>query len=238
MSDNRESTAKFLALVASGSRGDEPVLSPTSGDIAVVFHNVSELRPHPENVAIYGDQPDPDLTDLFGAIMAGDRTEQQLRRFGERATKEGRRILVATLRDYAETSGNFSLPNLLRRFEGFQANRPTPGKPKPAEAARPVLSDKERDYASIADVISRFDRPVGTADLGRFRRRWLEYPPRDASSAFRNRLEEVLAMMVRDGVLRATRTRTGATVYEPGPQFQQHRQRAEAWLPTRPLLCG
>jgi hypothetical protein len=65
---------------------------------------------------------------------------------------------------------------------------------------------------------------VGTADLGRFRRHWLEYPPRDPSSGFRNRLEEVLAAMVRDGVLKAVQTRNGATVYERGPAFEQYRQ--------------
>ena len=83
----------------------------------------------------------------------------------------------------------------------------------------------ERDYASIAQVVARFDRPVGTADLGSFRRRWLEYPPRDPSSGHRNRLEEVLAAMVRDGVLEAIQTRSGATVYERGPRFQEfHRE--------------
>jgi hypothetical protein len=66
---------------------------------------------------------------------------------------------------------------------------------------------------------------VGTADLGRYRRRWLEYPPRDPASGHRNRLEETLASMVRDGVLKAVQTRSGATVYERGPRFEEvHRQ--------------
>jgi len=85
-----------------------------------------------------------------------------------------------------------------------------------------VLTDRERDYRSIADVVARFERPVGSADLDRFRRRWLEYPPRNAASGYRNRLEEVLAAMVKDGVLRATQRAGGATVYSPGERFDQH----------------
>ena len=85
-----------------------------------------------------------------------------------------------------------------------------------------MLSDQERDYRSIADVVARFDGPVGTSHLGRFRRRWLEYPPRDTASGYRNRLEEVLAAMVRDGVLKATRTAGGATFYSPGPAFDEY----------------
>ena len=37
----------------------------------------------------------------------------------------------------------------------------------------------------------------------------------------KNRLEEVLAAMVQDGVLKAVQTRSGATVYERGPGFQE-----------------
>jgi hypothetical protein len=49
-------------------------------------------------------------------------------------------------------------------------------------------------------------------------------PPRDPSSGHRNRLEEVLAAMVRDGVLKAVRTRSGATVYHRGPRFEEVHQ--------------
>ena len=37
-------------------------------------------------------------------------------------------------------------------------------------------------------------------------------------------LEEVLAKMVQDGVLKATRTVKGALVYSPGPNYEQYRQ--------------
>jgi len=89
--------------------------------------------------------------------------------------------------------------------------------------AKVVLSDKQRDYASIISVLDRLGRPVGSGDLGKFRRRWLEYPPRDASSGYRNRLEEVLAQMVADRVLTANRTRQGAWVYVAGPNVEQYR---------------
>jgi len=40
------------------------------------------------------------------------------------------------------------------------------------------------------------------------------------------RLEEVLAKMVEDGVLRATRTAKGAFVYSPGLNYEQYRRAA------------
>ncbi len=168
------------------------------------------------------------LADLLRAIMAGERKEQQVRRFGDRPTRMARKIIVDTIRDYAEQSGNHRLLYLLRQFEGFASNKPMPRtRPEPVKVERPKLSDKDRDYASLADVVARFDRPVSSADFGKYRRRWLEYPPRDPTSGHRNRLEEVLAGMVHDGVLKAIKTRTGATVYSPGPKFEQYRQVAE-----------
>ncbi len=164
------------------------------------------------------------LAALFHAIMAGQRTDQQVKQFGDRVTSLGRPIIVQVIRDYAEKTENYRLLNLLKRFEGFRSNLPAPSTPKPTKAARPQLSDKERDYASIADVIARFERPVGSADLGKYRRRWLEYPPRTPGGGHRNRLEEVLAAMVRDGVLLARRTPAGAMVYSPGPSFDQYRR--------------
>jgi len=84
------------------------------------------------------------------------------------------------------------------------------------------LSDKQRDYASIVSVVDRFDRPIGAAELGKHRRRWLDYPPRDPSSGHRNRLEEVLAKMVKDEVLRATKTSRDALLYSRGPNFGEY----------------
>ncbi len=163
------------------------------------------------------------LVDIFHAIMAGERSDDQRRRFGDRTTRMGRKAIVSTIRSYAESTGNYALLNLLQKFEDPQPNMPTPARRQAVKVVRPVLSDKERDYASILSVIDRLGRPAGSADLGRFRRRWLEYPPRDPTSSHRNRLEEVLAAMTRDGVLRATRTAAGAFVYTPGQNADQYR---------------
>lgn len=164
------------------------------------------------------------LAALFHAIMAGERSEQQAKRFGDRATKIGRQVILQVMRDYAEKTENHRLLYLLKQFEGFRSNQPMPSKPKPVKAAKPQLSEKEQDYSSIASVIARFKRPVGSADLGKYRRRWLDYPPRNSTSGHRNRLEEVLEAMVKDEVLRASRTTAGATVYPPGPNFEMYRQ--------------
>ena len=52
------------------------------------------------------------------------------------------------------------------------------------------------------------------AVLGKVRRRWLERQPRDPSSRHPNRLADVLARMVADGVLLKQGTR-----YVPGPNY-------------------
>ena len=125
--------------------------------------------------------------------------------------------MMQVIRQYAESSGNFHLLSLLNRFDGFKANQPTPQGRRLPKPVRQVLSEKERDYGSILSVLDRLGRPVGSADLGRFRRRWLEYPPRNPNSGFRNRLEEALATMTKEGVLTAIRTAKGAYLYSPGP---------------------
>ena len=170
------------------------------------------------------------LLGVFQAITAGQNTQQQRERFGDGPTRAARPVIIQTIKDYAEKSGNYHLLSLLDRFKGFKANQPSPTRRTPVRTVKPVLSPKERDYRSIVAVIEKFDRPVGSADLGRFRRRWLEYAPRTAGSGYRNRLEETLSMMVRDRVLTAVTTAKGATVYSPGPHFDQYRSTNEAFL--------
>ena len=53
--------------------------------------------------------------------------------------------------------------------------------------------------------------------LGKVRRRWLERPPRDPSSPYPNRLADVLARMVTDGVL----VKQGAR-YVPGRDYARY----------------
>jgi hypothetical protein len=166
------------------------------------------------------------LVALFRAIIAGKNSDEQRAQFGDRITRAARPIIVQVIRGYAESSGNYHLLSLLARFEGFKANQPTlPGR-KIAKTVKPVLPEKERDYASILSVLERLGRPAGTADLGKYRRRWLEYPPRNPASGFRNRLEEVLDSMTKEGVLTAIRTAKGAFVYTPGPNAGSYQQSA------------
>lgn len=158
------------------------------------------------------------LVPLLRAMLDGMSVNEQRRKFGDKATKAGRQVILQTLEEYARSSGQTYLLHLVQRLS---EPREKPTQKKTSER-KPALSDQERDYRSIASVIARFERPVGTADLGRYRRRWLEYPPRSRGSAFKNRLEEVLAQMVEDQVLKATRTNQGAYVYSPGPQFKSY----------------
>lgn len=154
------------------------------------------------------------LTDVFKSILGGMNTEEQRELFGDRRARVARQVISQTIKDYASATENYALLRLLNR----------PSSPKSPTPVRLRLPDKERDYASIIHVLDKFDRPVGTADLGRFRRRWLEYAPRNPASGYRNRLEEVLDLMVREGVLKATRTAKGAVVYTPGEHYEQYRQ--------------
>jgi hypothetical protein len=164
------------------------------------------------------------LVRFFSSMMSGARTAQQYQQFGDRPMRAMRSILKQTVQDYAEKTGNYMLLQMLKRYEDYQGNKPMPQARKPVQVVKPVLSDQQRDYASILLVLDKLSRPAGTAHLGSARRRWLEYPPRDPGSGHRNRLEEVLARMVQDGVLTATRTGQGAFVYSPGPNAHAYRQ--------------
>jgi hypothetical protein len=169
------------------------------------------------------DQAGLPLAAVFRALTSGMSSEQQRATFGDRITRAARSLIVQTIRDYAEATGNYRLQYLLRQFEGFRSTRPMPGGKAHQKVVPPKLSDQERDFRSITQVIARFDHPVGSAQLGSFRRRWLEYPPRDPASEHPNRLSEVLAQMVREGVLKGIQTRQGALVYAPGPNFDLYR---------------
>ena len=140
------------------------------------------------------------LAAMLRAMLAGQGVKQRRRAFGDRAAREGRQIILLAVEDYARSTQNILLLHLLGHLRGDGAEGASLTRGKPTKAVR---SEKERDYGSIVSVVARFDRPVGSADLGRFRRRWLEYPPRNLASGYRNRLEEVLAAMVADGVLPA-----------------------------------
>lgn len=186
----------------------------------IVGDLVSDLR---QKEAAYG----VPLVAFFQAMLAGQRMAALRSNFGDRKARTARQVVIQTIEDYAQRTENYTLLRLVQRF---QAGEPASLQRQAPKAPVPKLEPgKEKDFASIIAVIDRFGgRPVGTSDLGKYRRRWLEYPPRDPASAYRNRLEETLAKMAEEGVLKATVTGKGATVYSPGPHIDNYRQPALA----------
>lgn len=205
------------------------------GDPGTVSHD--EIRGRPDNQAGVGELIGDinvllqlkeaayglPLVALFNAMMAGQRMAEQRKRFGDLVARTGRQIIIQTIKDYATSSGNHYLLQLLQRLKEPEVQLARPVKAPPV--ARPVFSTPQtKDYASILSVVDRMGRPVGTADLGRYRRRWLEYAPRDPASGHPNRMTEVLGQMVRDGVLQTVQTGRGAIAYLPGPNAARYRQ--------------
>ena len=164
------------------------------------------------------------LVDLFNDMMAGMRTAEQRRKYGERAAKFSREFIIQTVKNYAQQSGNYALLNMLTRFADYNPSKPMQPKRKLQKSVKPQLSEKQKDYASIIAVIEKLGRPVGTADLGKYRRRWLDYAPREPNSPYKNRLDATLAAMVEDGVLTRTPTGRGGYAYSPGSNFDTYRQ--------------
>jgi hypothetical protein len=155
--------------------------------------------------------PTMPLADLFLSILQGEGTRFQRSRFGHSTADMGRKMIVQTISQYAQQTGNWSLLNLLDRIQNPDAVRQQPPAPEPSE---PEFSPDERDFRSIVDVLEKNNRSVSMAVLGKSRRRWMERPPRDPSSSQPNRLADVLTKMVQDGVLVKNGTR-----YVPGPDY-------------------
>jgi hypothetical protein len=161
--------------------------------------------------------PQLPLVDLFRSIMAGEGTKIQRSRFGHDRTDQGRQMIVQIIRQYAYQTQNTHLVQLLDRFRDFDATQPNPRRPTPPpKPPKPKYPPDEQDYRSIVDVIERSGRQANLAVLGKLRRRWLERSPRDPTSPHPNRLADVLARMVQDGVL----GKQGAR-YIPGPQYSR-----------------
>jgi hypothetical protein len=108
------------------------------------------------------------LGDLFRAMMAGARSHEQRKLYGDDKARHARQIIVQTVGEYARSTGNRQLQRLLARLRGEVEEEPRKTLTKVAPA--PVLPEKERDYASILSVLDRLNRPVGSADLGKYRR--------------------------------------------------------------------
>jgi len=114
---------------------------------------------------------------------------------------------------------NLYLLRLLDRFSDFSGNRPDLARRplRPAKPPKPVCPPDEADYRSIVDVLEKHGRSVSMLVLGKVRRRWLERPPRNPSSCQPNRLADVLARMVGDGVLAKQGVR-----YVPGREYARY----------------
>ena len=164
---------------------------------------------------------DLNLVDLFISIMRGEGTRVQRGRFGHTKADAGRKIIVQIVQQYAQKTQNQHLMQLLDRFQDFDATRPDPRRQakvqKPPKPPRPSYPPDEQDYRSIVQVLEGHGRSVSMLVLGKVRRRWLERKPRDPASPQPNRLADVLARMVADGVL----MKQGAR-YIPGPHYARY----------------
>jgi hypothetical protein len=163
--------------------------------------------------------PEMPLVDLFMSIMRGEGTRAQRSRFGYSKADMMRKTIVQVIGEYAQRTQNWQLLRLLDRFRDFSGNRPDPTrKPlRPPKPPKPVYPPDEQDYRSIVDVLEKHGRSVSMMILGKVRRRWLERPPRDPASVHPNRLADVLARMIQNGVL----VKQGAR-YVPGPEYGRY----------------
>ena len=125
--------------------------------------------------------PTMPLADLFLSILQGEGTRIQRSRFGHSVADTGRKMIVQTISQYAQQTGNWSLLNLLDRIQNPDPVSQQPPAPEPSE---PELSPDERDFRSIVDVLEKNNRSVSMAVLGKSRRRWMERPPRDPNSSY------------------------------------------------------
>ncbi len=151
--------------------------------------------------------PEIPLVDLFHSMMRGDGTRPK---FGRQAADAGRKIIRDVIRQYAISTDNRRLLSMID---------PKPKQPKPPR--KPDLPPDERDYRSIVSVMARNEQRATLSILGKARRRWLEWAPRDPGSPHPNRLADVLANMVRDGVLVEKKTRAGGRVFLPGTRYEE-----------------
>lgn len=200
-------------IPARGS-ADDHAASEMAGDIVALLRR--------KQVA----HPDLPLVGLFQAMLAGQATRDQRARFGRRAAELGRPIILQAIGEYARATENWHLLRLLQKYQDFDATKPTKPRPQPKPKPTVTLSPDEKDYASIVALMDRFDKSANLAQLGHYRRRWLERKPRNPSSPYPNRMADVLANMVKDRVLERGETRKGGVVYKPGQNYDRYHHMA------------
>ena len=153
------------------------------------------------------------LVNVFNSMMASEPLRIQRSKWGHNATDMSRKVIVQVIGQYARQTGNVALLRLLHRMQEPKEPRP----PKPKSPPKEKLPPDEQDYRSIIDVLEKAGRRATLALLGSKRSRWLGRLPRDPSSPHKNRLYDVLARMVADGVL----AKNGAA-FVPGPLYSRY----------------
>jgi hypothetical protein len=204
---------------ASGVQVDQ-IPDQSSGDWNELVNDILSLLRRQQK-----EHPELPLTDLFGSILSGEPTRSTRSTYGRRESDLGRQVIIQTISDYARSTENRRLLRLLDRFKNFDATQANPtatrSRYQPTKPKPPPLPPDEQDYRSIVDVLERHGQQANLMILGKARRRWLEYPPRDPSSPHPNRLADVLARMVADGVLQEKGTRAGGRLFVPGRRYQE-----------------
>jgi hypothetical protein len=160
---------------------------------------------------------DMPLVPLFRSILNGTGTREQRRRFGHTTADRGRKIIYDTLVQYASNSGNLQLQSLLAKFHDFDATKPAARRPQQQKPAKPkpILSQQERDFRSIVQVLERSGRRASMAIFGSQRSRWRERPSTDPAQ--KTKLHQVLDQMLKAGVL----AKQGAN-FVPGPNYAKY----------------
>jgi hypothetical protein len=166
------------------------------------------------------EHPELPLVSLFQSVLAGEQTRSTRSVYGRRESDLGRQVIIQTISDYAQATENRQLARLLDRFRNFDRVTAPPSRSLPKQP-KPQMSPDERDYRSIVAVMQQHGQRANLGILGKARRRWLEFKPRDPSSPHPHRLADVLAKMVSDGVLQEKRTRAGGRMFVPGPRYKE-----------------
>jgi hypothetical protein len=179
-----------------------------------------------------GEEAGLPMAEFFEAMLAGKRSDALRAHFGHTAAERARAVVVGTLRDYAEGTGNDILLSLLGRMEARQPTRrrkpglTAKGQALQRAAARLSLPPAEADEASILELLeSRRGASPGRfgISLGEIRKKrgnWTGQPPHDPNSPHGTRLRDTLARMVAKGILEE-RAQGRATVYYPGPNYPE-----------------
>jgi hypothetical protein len=139
--------------------------------------------------------------------------------------RKGREIVLQTIADYARSTGNLFLQSQVKILRDRNPREKMPERRSAPKATKPQREPgKEGDFASIVSVIERLGRQANSSDLMKYRRRWVDFPPRTQEAGYKNRLEEVLALAVQEGVLRLQTGPAGGRVYDLGPNADKYRQ--------------